>query len=219
MVLLFQNNGTRYEFDAVLYDLDGTLVTTANEYRQRAVEGTLDLLGLETPHGFADRFWFGADREMIVQRELDITIEQFYDAFAFIDLPGLRSMATNPFADVLPVLEQLAGRVKQGIVTACPTEKAAPVIAKIGRDYFESIVVANHFEGVPSKPNPWGVNVCLEELGVAAEKAIYVGNANEDVGAARNAGVVSCIVDRGEFVLTEKPMVRIPDLYSLVKDL
>ena len=47
-------------------------------------------------------------------------------------------------------------------------------------------------DGVAQKPNPDGVLLVLEKLGIKKEKAVYVGDSEVDCITARNAGV-DCI--------------------------
>ena len=44
-------------------------------------------------------------------------------------------------------------------------------------------------DGVPRKPSPELVSIALEELGVSAEDAIYIGDSDVDVETARNSGL------------------------------
>nr|MBP8053714.1 HAD-IA family hydrolase [Burkholderiaceae bacterium] len=39
------------------------------------------------------------------------------------------------------------------------------------------------------KPNPAGIHSCLEQFGVAPERALFVGDSSIDVATARNAGI------------------------------
>ena len=50
---------------------------------------------------------------------------------------------------------------------------------------------------VASKPAPDTVILALEELGVAADKAIYVGDMEIDIETARNSGTASVAVTWG----------------------
>ncbi len=47
------------------------------------------------------------------------------------------------------------------------------------------------------KPDPLGANTILGELGIAAAEAAMVGDSEVDVQTARNAGMISVIVNFG----------------------
>ena len=52
-------------------------------------------------------------------------------------------------------------------------------------------------EGIAKKPAPDGVNDVLRQLGIAREKAVYVGDSEVDVATAQNAHMDSLIVEWG----------------------
>ena len=88
--------------------------------------------------------------------------------------------------------EVLAALRAQGV-------KLAVVTNKEGR-YTQTILevhnLANHFDAVISgdtlpvkKPNPAGIQHCLDQFGVTKARALFVGDSSIDVATARNAGV------------------------------
>ena len=70
-----------------------------------------------------------------------------------------------------------------------------PLLEQIGlRDHFD-LVVCGDTAAAP-KPDPAPVHYCLEALRVAPERALFVGDSETDVNAARAAGVaVVCVRD------------------------
>ena len=52
---------------------------------------------------------------------------------------------------------------------------------------FDAVVSGDTF--ATKKPDPAGVLHCLAQFGVAAERALFVGDSSIDVATARNAGV------------------------------
>ena len=53
-------------YKATIFDLDGTLVHTTQEYRNRICRQTLAALGVRVQIEQIDRFWFGTDRDRII---------------------------------------------------------------------------------------------------------------------------------------------------------
>jgi phosphoglycolate phosphatase-like HAD superfamily hydrolase len=83
-------------------------------------------------------------------------------------------------------------------------------------DYFDAIVIAQEDNGVHEKPHPGGIELCLQELGVDREHAFFVGNGNEDVLAAQQAGVVDIYIERGAYMLDgTHPAYTINTLYHM----
>ncbi len=62
-------------------------------------------------------------------------------------------------------------------------------------EYFRAIYGGNSFP--TKKPDPLGANTVLSELGVTAGEAVMVGDSEVDVQTARNAGMMSAIVNFG----------------------
>jgi phosphoglycolate phosphatase-like HAD superfamily hydrolase len=88
----------------------------------------------------------------------------------------------------------------------------------IGKENFCSIILALGHNGVPKKPHPQGLYDCLNALGVEKHEAIFVGNADEDVMAAKNAGVFDIFLARGEHEFPDiTPSLKIHSLYELRK--
>jgi HAD superfamily hydrolase (TIGR01549 family) len=218
MVLKYGSNGTNYEFDGVIWDIDGTLVTTREEYIEKIVAKTLAHFGLDLPSGFAKQFWHGGARNKEVIDFLGVEPEEFWPVYNELDQPKERAASTYAFSDSKPVLEALSKIVKQGALTTSPLPKAELNLEIIGGNYLShALVIANTTARFPSKPNPAGLIHCMEMLELDSERTLYVGNGNEDVGVAKNAGTKSCIVRRGEFQVTATPDFWVDNLRELIK--
>jgi phosphoglycolate phosphatase len=75
--------------------------------------------------------------------------------------------------------------------------------------FFRAIYGGNSF--ATKKPDPLGANTILSELGIAAAQAAMVGDSEVDVETARNAGMISAIVNFG-FGTHDREM-HPPDIY------
>ena len=68
------------------------------------------------------------------------------------------------------------------------------------------------------KPHPEGLEKCLNALGAKKQESLFIGNAEEDVLTAKNAGILDVFLRRGEydFKLDKiRPSVIIDSLYGL----
>ena len=100
------------------------------------------------------------------------------------------------FPDVCPALQSLkAAGLRLGVVSNWGPD-LAETLAEVGiRRYFDAIV-ASEVAGVV-KPDPRIFGVALEELGVAPENAVHIGDSHTmDVEGAVNAGVIPVLLDR-----------------------
>ncbi len=212
MALYFNNQ----EFDGVLWDLDNTLVRVTEDYILTAVATTLRHFGQSPPKGFSEKFWYEGGRSKLVQEMLGINPEEFWPIFNEVDSSEARGAATTIYDDVHETLDALSKVVRQGIVTASPRDKALRSVEKLGPHYFGSVISAHFQEGVAHKPDPEGLVICMQQLGLSPERVLYVGDTGEDILTARNAGTTSCLIERGSYSVSIEPDVRIKSLRELV---
>lgn len=100
---------------------------------------------------------------------------------------------TTPFPEAEAVLEELCKRYKLGLITNTQGQKHTeghrlalfPQLEK----FFQVTLVAGE-GGVPPKPDPKPFRHCLEQLGIDAASAVYVGDDwRNDVCGSRDAGL------------------------------
>jgi HAD superfamily hydrolase (TIGR01549 family) len=204
---------------AVLFDLDGTLVSTRPEYRYFVVTSALEDLGvLEGKKYDIDRFWFAHDRDTTIAERFGVNpVSSFWKAYKSYDTPELREQWTEAYDDVPPALGMLKERgLRLGIVTGAPPRVVPVELALIDKDKFDAVIFARKDHGLELKPHPAGIEECLRQMHIPNNKAIYVGNAREDIECARNAGVLDVLIDRGEFKFEGlEPSMTIKSLYEL----
>jgi len=103
------------------------------------------------------------------------------------------STTTVPFPEAKRVLRRLAGEYRLALITNTDTQtdSAQEQIDQFPqlKEFFSVIVLAGK-AGVPPKPDPAAFAACLDELGVAAERAVYVGDDwRIDICGANAAGI------------------------------
>ncbi len=91
-----------------------------------------------------------------------------------------------PVAGLFETLEHLAGTYALAMATN-RSRTAAELVPRFGLDRHIQFVSAVG-PGIRPKPEPDILVRCLEHFGVAAEEAVYVGDAETDREAARRAG-------------------------------
>ena len=206
------------EFTAYIFDLDGTLVGTKPEYRYSVVRQTLHELGSEASNHDIDRFWFVADRDKVVRERFHLDPAAFWPQWRENDQIPIRKRFTHVYDDV-GYLQRLRSKgAKLAILTGAPIHIADFEISLLGKENFDTIVIAHKSTRIKPKPNPHGIEECLALLGVEKEGAVFVGNADEDIQTARNAQVRDVLLDRGENDFIEvTPSTRIYSLYELTR--
>lgn len=206
-------------FKAAIFDLDGTLVYTPPEYREKVIGGILEKLGItDYPEWFIDQFWFLGDRAQTIKDALGIEPGRFFRLYNQYDTKEGREVYTRKFDDVDYLDELKRKGYKIGVVTGGSPHVMAVNIDRLGRDYFNAVVSANPNAqpSLPPKPDPTGLICCLEQLAVSPKEAFFVGNGEEDIGTAKNAGVFDVLILRGEHEPPKvNPSMKITSLYEL----
>jgi HAD superfamily hydrolase (TIGR01509 family) len=179
------NNGL-----AVLFDYDGTLAdsvpavqhATNDALRERGLPTTDEagiLYGMQ--YETTKRFAYHSGRE-----EPDL-LNALQDSF-YLHLAD-RAELIRPFAGALELVSQLKEQgFAVGIVSNNPSHLIRGVLTRWGAaELFDVVLGENDF--YPRKPDPAGINLALERLGVTPLRGAYVGDSDSDAKAARDAGV------------------------------
>jgi len=198
---------------AIIFDLDGTLVYTEKECRHRLVAQALEHFGKTAPESEMNEFWFMHGRNEMI-RKWGLDPDEFWAYFNQAEFVEERLMCTAPFDDVEFLKELHKDEIKLAILTGAPPGTAEFEIAMLP-DVFDAIVIADPNGDVSSKPDPEGVHEGLRQLGTDIHETVYIGNSDEDILTAKNAGIYSVLIDRGEHSHSLKPDKVIKSLYEI----
>ena len=190
----------------VLFDLDGTLVDTAPDLvavlnallverghvrmpyavaRNEVSNGAVGLLKL----GFGEQV-NGAELEDLRRRFLEIYLRDV-------------CVRSRLFVDIDELFKQVID-VRWGIVTNKPGAFTEPLLVQLGiASRWGSVVSGDRLP--QRKPDPAPLLLAAAELGVAAAKCIYVGDAPRDIEAGRAAGLTTVAAAFGYIRQSEDP--------------
>jgi len=185
---------------AVLFDLDGTLVDTAPDFirclnQLRRQQGLDDLPAEKIRPSVSNgaramiRVGFGLEPEDPGFRE---NLEAFLDLYE----AGVGE-ETTLFEGIESLLRSLESRaVPWGIVTNKPLRFAAPLLDALGlARRCAAAICPDHVSN--SKPDPEGLFLACEQIGIRPDSAIYIGDHARDIEAGRNAGMKTIAVRYG----------------------
>lgn len=178
---------------AVIFDLDGTLIDTNDLIIDTFYHVVHECLG-RTPTEEELHHVYGKvlDEQMAYfsverRQELVEAYKNYYRTHM--------DEKTHLFEGVIELLDALAAR---GILMATVTNKGTRGV----RHAFEKFDLGKYFTAsisaddvVSGKPDPQGILMSLNHLGVAPEEALFVGDSFNDIAAAKGAGVKSVLVD------------------------
>ena len=192
-----------HPFEALVFDLDGTLIDSAPDVRA-SVNRILKAKGRRelTLDKAKDMIGWGgrvlmekalaATGEPGSEDEIDDTLRAFLKSYA--EHPAEHTVV---FPGAIEALETFkAAGVKLGICTNKPTATTLPVLEALGLDGYFDVVSCG--DAVPhKKPDGRHVLLVVEQLGATLDTAAMVGDSENDIAAAIDAGVRSVCVTFG----------------------
>ncbi len=181
-------------YDAVLFDLDGTLADTAPDLAQ-ALNQTLRYYGKETlpfntirPHvsqgGLAlIKLGFGFDEKHTDYAKTRAYLLQYYQQHI-----AQHTTLFDGMTELLTTLE--SNNTPWGIVTNKPGYLTTPLIKTLALDQRAGCVVSGDTVS-HSKPHPAPLLHACKIMGLEAQRCLYIGDAKRDIEAGHNAGMIS----------------------------
>lgn len=209
----------------VVFDLDGTLLNTLDDLAD-AGNYALEKMGYPVHEVSKYKYFVGNGIPKLIERIVPsgCTKENSEKVHClFSEYYGGHCVCkTKPYDGIAEMLSALK---KKGIKTGVATNKDHGFSVKLVKDFFGDNVdvVCGRKDGFPKKPDPYSVNLIIEQFGADRESVLYVGDSNVDMETAKNAGLDSCGVlwgFRTKKELEESGAVHIADsaedLYFLI---
>ncbi|MEJ2721375.1 MAG: HAD family hydrolase, partial [bacterium] len=175
-------------FEAVLFDLDGTLLNTLEDIAD-AANTVLVRHGYPT-HALDDyRYFVGDGAPVLVRRVIpeaarsDDVVERLYEEFR-VEYGRNWNAKTRPYAGVPAMLDGLSRlSLKLAVLSNKPDDFTRRCVSELlpeGR--FD--VVSGVRNGTPPKPDPTGALRIAAELEIAPERCLFAGDTSIDVKTA-----------------------------------
>jgi len=212
---------------AVLCDLDGTLVDSAEDIRA-ALNALLAEHGRDPVHPFEIKAMIGDGVAKLGERALAARSGDPDDAprlvprFLALYEPNAARL-TRPYAGVRATLRALGERgLRLAVVTNKPEAATREILASLDLAPLIEVVVGGDTAS-ERKPHPAPVLLALERLGIAPAEAVMVGDNHHDVSAARAAGVPAIAVTYGyshvphEELGAERLIATFPELLAALE--
>ncbi|MDD5751154.1 MAG: HAD family phosphatase [Candidatus Peribacteraceae bacterium] len=184
------------KYEAVIFDLDGTLVNSIPLYKQAYLE-TLRSFGLRlTEPEFNTIYWENRKLTAVAKKfGLSAQADEIRTHRNALYVDTLRKNVTW-YPDALAMLQTWNMPKPPVVVTDSWRSFTDAIDARLGlSEYIPLIVTAD--DAVPhEKPHPHSLQHAAARIGVAPEKCLYVGDQMFDIGAARNADMDHCLIVR-----------------------
>ena len=181
-------------YQAVLYDMDGTVLDTLEDLYQ-ATNAALRAFGLPAVTrekvcaslGNGASYLIHACVPAGTEEELTQSVLAWYVPY----YQAHCRIATQPYPGIIPLMERLKARgVKQALIS----NKGDGAVQELAREFFPGLLETAVGESatVRRKPDPDAVLAAAERMETPVENCVYIGDTEVDLLTARNAGM-NCI--------------------------
>lgn len=177
-------------YQAVLFDLDGTLTNTLEDIAF-AMNRALRLHGLPEHPVDAYRYFVGDGVKMLVHRAIGDRQDLAETVFrAYQDYYKEHNLdRTRPYDGVPEMLHALQ---EKGVKLCVFSNKPHADTCRVVKHFFPEVnfaVVRGQQEGVPVKPDPAGALAVATECGLTPDAFLYLGDTDVDMICAQRAGM------------------------------
>ena len=186
--------------EAVLFDLDGTLIDTAPDMggalNNLLIEENLAPISLDIIRPYVSQGGLVLTKlgfsEHVPECEIEPLRLRFLDHYRAIVAKD--SVLFDSFEQVLEELE--AQTIPWGIVTNKPEWLTTPLLQQMALDQRAAVIICGDTLE-HRKPHPLPLIVAAETIGIACENCVYVGDDQRDVDAGRGANMKTLIAAYG----------------------
>ena len=179
------------EFDTYIFDLDGTLLSTLNDWAT-STHSALRWAGMPERTIEEIRMFVGNGVKLLMERAIPngINNPKFEETYAKFREHYLEHNldTTSPYDGVPELLCELKRRGKK---LAIVSNKFYAATQDLAKHFFpDTIKVAiGERETIRKKPAPDTVLEALRQLGASKEGAVYIGDSDVDIMTAKNCGL------------------------------
>lgn len=179
-------------FKAAFFDLDGTLVNSLYDLAA-STNHVIAKYGFNKREVDEFKYFVGDGIPKMLQRAIGKEIEA--ETFEKIKNEFLQYYAEH-CADETCAYEGIVGLLmflkSKGVKLAVVTNKAQEMAEKVVDEVFGFVLKFDYIlgmqPGIPAKPDPTGVLMAMDKLGVKPNECVFVGDTGMDVAAGVNAG-------------------------------
>ena len=182
------------KYNAVIWDLDGTLLYTLEDLKN-SVNYALEKLSYPTRTLEQTRQSVGNGVRVLMALSIpngrdNPNYERAYDLFC--EHYAIHSKDnTYPYKGIRECIKVLADN---GIRQAIVSNKINPGVQALNDEFFGVDVALGQQEGLKRKPYPDMVWKAMKDLGVNKQETVYIGDSEVDIETAKNSGLDSISV-------------------------
>ena len=205
-----------FDFDAAIFDMDGTLLNTMPYWRFTTLEYLL-AHQLPVAQEILDRMFMTSSRKLLMDychslglkpdRQAVITELEGYMNRHYLYDANLKSPAVPAF------LERLKREgVRMCVATGSPRQYARNGLKRLGLlDYFE--FVTDNYEGAYTKDQPGYFDALLRRLGARADRCWVFEDALYSMESAKASGLRVCAIEDDTQAASREAIKQLADVY------
>jgi pyrophosphatase PpaX len=204
-------------YDAIIFDLDGTLIDSASLIRASFNHATRTVLGFELPLAEAVPYMIQPleDQMRALSEDRWEELCRVYMAHNY----EWHDRLIRTFEGVPEAVAVLRQSVRLlAVVTSKKRDTTEMALRDVGMAGLVDELVTYEDTDL-HKPNPEPILTCLARLGVPASAAVYVGDTPTDLQAAKAAGVDAAAVAWGFYDFSELARLEPTHLLRMPRDL
>ncbi len=217
------------KYDAVIFDLDGTLLNTLEDLRESVNYG-LAHYGLPKRSLEEIRHFVGNGVQRLIELAVPEGTDRQLQDEIFKTFKEHYKIHCNDKTRLYPGIPELLSELKErGFMMAIVSNKLQEGVDALWEQYFKAYLEINAAigarDGIRKKPAPDTVMEALRILDVPRERAVYVGDSEVDIATAQNSRMDCLTVtwgfrtrqeqeQAGAVTFVERPEDMISLLYS-----
>ena len=176
------------KFDLIIWDMDGTLLQTANVVPDSFIDTAQAHCNSKySREEIVALYSLGVPEKMLTHifgREPSTTeMQYFYETLA------KRAADVSVYPGITNCLTALTSKVAIAVFTGA-SQRSAEILLKSTEleRHFHTVVGGDNF---PPKPDPAGILAVVDAIGCTADRVAYIGDAPTDMKASLSAGVTA----------------------------
>ena len=205
-------------YNAILFDLDGTLLDTLEDLTS-AMNYAKCIFGYKENSIEDTRRYIGNGITNFIKRSINFDeehLEEIQKRFKEYYLKNCNNN-TKPYDGIYEILDYLKGKnIKLGVVSNKAIYATEILINSHFPNYFDIII--GDGMGLPKKPKPDVINYACEKLDTSILNIIYIGDSDVDIETINNVGCKGIIVSYG-FRDKEELLTKIDNVCQTTKEL
>ena len=208
------------EYNAVFFDLDGTLVDTAPDMvailQRMQHEHGIDPVSYDLGRSYVSNGAVGlltlGFPELEIQPGDDLH-QHYLELYA--ETVCVDSRVFDGLEKLIDRLDEM--RCPWGVITNKPTQLTVPLLADLGLADRSACMVCGDTLAV-RKPDPAPMLLACDIAGVDAETSIYIGDAERDIEAGQRAGMATIAASYGYITADDDPREWDADVIAMTAE-